>query len=903
MLLTWVHFLLSLLWLAVCCYGLLPNPQTVESTKLRFIASSHRFGTTLCANPISPIEDDGYSANQQKSNILSRFLQSMVLRRDPGVLVLVRHGETAMNYNKTFTGWIDTDLSETGMKEIKHAANLIIERGINIDVTYTSRLKRAIRSVWIMLIGLNAVYKPVYKSWRLNERMYGDLEGQSKVEMARKMGKKLVQGFRRGLLERPPPMQQQHPYWHGDEPKYADLGTDDKPLSESLQDTMDRTIPLWESRILPDLKAGKNVMIVAHANSLRGIVKHVDGISAQDIPDVHIPNAVPLVYKFQRRTMQPVTQPDAVAPLSGEFLEKSGLLKVALEKEARLSRGVPGFDRVQSVLPSSARVTASSSSSSSESSVSNSQLRPAAGTGFEEEVNYRPSWSAASTGPERDAAETPGAAELFSDTTATDYDDPSRATDMDWFKANSETKFDAVLAGLTRLLEMRGFMDKPSEDTNSPELLTNTTDADDPTVVEHREGETPGTFAVYTDALNSAKATNRTDWQASSAHTTKVAPPAQYIVITRHGKTHYNRLGIFTGWEDAPLADQGREEARAAGRLLRLHGIQFQIVYTSWLSRAIETAWLILDELDMLWLPINKTWRLNERMYGALTGMSKKMIAERHGKEQFKKWRRGYTNRPPPTSSFSSVYPGNDERYLNNELDIRYSFTESLIRSISHRKIEVHRKFPKTESLRDCMSRTIPYYTDVIVPQAIAQGKNVLISSSENAIRGLLMHLCNIPPDRIHEVEIPTGLPLIYNLDKKCIQLLDDGIERPDGPMSMLQEYNFGSSPELLFRPCDVGGGDKQDQCFLLYGEDGSSNLLYDPILRLPPQRHISISEIIDSFDGKPERVAAAAASDISGSRSITPAMMEADSSNAVSPEERIELTLKQRQMLENLDS
>ena len=209
---------------------------------------------------------------------------------------------------------------------------------------------------------------------------------------------------------------------------------------------------------------------------------------------------------------------------------------------------------------------------------------------------------------------------------------------------------------------------------------------------------------------------------------------------------------VFIGWEDAPLIDAGRAEARNAGRLLKRHGFQFDIVYTSWLSRAIETAWLVLDELDSLWLPISKSWRLNERMYGALTGMSKKMIAEQHGDEIFRKWRRGYDTRPPPTNSFSSVYPGNDDRYRN--VDIRYSLFETFIRSISHGRLELHRKLPKTESLKDCMSRTIPYYKNVIYPSSIAKGKNVLISSSENAIRGLLMDLCNIPTERIHEVEV-----------------------------------------------------------------------------------------------------------------------------------------------------
>jgi hypothetical protein len=148
------------------------------------------------------------------------------------------------------------------------------------------------------------------------------------------------------------------------------------------------------------------------------------------------------------------------------------------------------------------------------------------------------------------------------------------------------------------------------------------------------------------------------------------------IVIIRHGKTEHNKLGLFTGWEDAPLAKEGVLEARAAGRLLKLHGFEFDVIYTSWLSRAIETAWHVIDELDSLWLPIVKTWRLNERMYGKLTGLSKQMVKQRHGEEQFKAWRRGYRTAPPKVSSFSQHYPGNDPRYQKYLTDLRWSLRE-----------------------------------------------------------------------------------------------------------------------------------------------------------------------------------------------------------------------------------
>jgi len=272
------------------------------------------------------------------------------------------------------------------------------------------------------------------------------------------------------------------------------------------------------------------------------------------------------------------------------------------------------------------------------------------------------------------------------------------------------------------------------------------------------------------------------------------APPAretkQHVVIIRHGKTEHNKLGLFTGWEDAPLAKEGRAEATAAGQMLKRHGIAFDVVYSSWLSRAIETAWLVLTELDSLWVPVHKSWRLNERMYGALTGLSKKKTRAQYGDAQFKKWRRGYDTKPPAVDSFSPHYPGNDQRYVNNVIDVRVSLSETVVRAFAQRRLQLHRKLPRTESLKDCMDRTIPYWVNTIEREAIAKGKSVLVASSENAIRGLLMHLFAIPPERISEVEIPTGLPLVYDIEGNCLRLLE-------GEAS---DYNFGKGgAELLF--------------------------------------------------------------------------------------------------------
>jgi 2,3-bisphosphoglycerate-dependent phosphoglycerate mutase len=243
------------------------------------------------------------------------------------------------------------------------------------------------------------------------------------------------------------------------------------------------------------------------------------------------------------------------------------------------------------------------------------------------------------------------------------------------------------------------------------------------------------------------------------------------VVLIRHGRTPHNNFGLFTGWQDPPLADGGVDDARNAGRLLKQHSFEFDVVYTSWLTRAIQTAYYVLDELDCTWIPMVKSWRLNERMYGDLTGKSKKMIAHQFGDAQLRKWRRGYTVRPPAISSYSTEYPGNDVRRAKHFQDLPISWRETINRSIEQRRLVLHRKFPKTESLKDCMDRSIPFYTDRILTQAVQSGKRVLICSHENAIRGILKHLCSIPEEAMNQLHLPNGLPLIYNVKSECTSM------------------------------------------------------------------------------------------------------------------------------------
>jgi 2,3-bisphosphoglycerate-dependent phosphoglycerate mutase len=246
--------------------------KTQSHNQLSAFSTSENKPPCLNASNNKNIEDDGLgTANSRNtpssSSVFRTVFEKLQGKRQPGTLILVQHGETDWNHRELFTGWVDVDLSERGIREVEHAARLLLERGYTADITYTSMLKRAIRSSWIILNEINQIYRPIIKTWRLNERMYGALEGHSKPGLAKLFGEDTIQLWRgAGLTDRPPAMLENHLYWHGRERKYADLSSSLIPRTESLQDCIDRTIPLWISHILPDLQAGRNVMIVAHLN-------------------------------------------------------------------------------------------------------------------------------------------------------------------------------------------------------------------------------------------------------------------------------------------------------------------------------------------------------------------------------------------------------------------------------------------------------------------------------------------------------------------------------------------------------------------------------------------------------------------------------------------------------------
>ena len=214
------------------------------------------------------------------------------------------------------------------------------------------------------------------------------------------------------------------------------------------------------------------------------------------------------------------------------------------------------------------------------------------------------------------------------------------------------------------------------------------------------------------------------------------------IVLLRHGESAWNKENRFTGWTDVDLTEQGRAEAKTAGEVLKKEGFSFDLAYCSVLKRALRTLWIVLDELDELWIPVEKTWRLNERHYGALQGLNKSETAAKFGEDQVLVWRRSYDIPPPPLEKSDERFPGRDPRYQ----DVPEA------------------ELPLTECLKDTVDRFLPYWHEVIAPQ-VKVGKKVVIAAHGNSLRALVKYLDNLSEEEVLKLNIPTGVPLVYELD------------------------------------------------------------------------------------------------------------------------------------------
>jgi len=239
-------------------------------------------------------------------------------------LVLLRHGESTWNNENRFTGWTDVDLSEKGTEEARAGGALMAREGYDFDIVFTSVLKRAMRTAWLALDAMDRLWVPVQRSYRLNERHYGSLQGLNKAETAAKHGDEQVKVWRRSYDIPPPPLEKNDPRAPGQDVRYRDLLPEQLPLTECLKDTVDRVLPYWYETLAPAIRSGKRVLIAAHGNSLRALVKHLDNLSDADIIELNIPTGTPLVYELDQ----------ALRPIKHYYLGDQGAIAAAMAKVA-----------------------------------------------------------------------------------------------------------------------------------------------------------------------------------------------------------------------------------------------------------------------------------------------------------------------------------------------------------------------------------------------------------------------------------------------------------------------------------------------------------------------------------------------------------------------------------------
>ena len=236
------------------------------------------------------------------------------------------------------------------------------------------------------------------------------------------------------------------------------------------------------------------------------------------------------------------------------------------------------------------------------------------------------------------------------------------------------------------------------------------------------------------------------------------------IVLLRHGESVWNKENKFAGWTDVGLSEKGVEEAKESGRILKKDGYIFDVAFTSVLSRAIKTLWLVLEEMDLMWIPIHHSWRLNERHYGALQGLNKAETAEKYGMEQTQIWRRSYDVPPPALTRDDSRWPGNEPRYADLKPE----------------------EIPLTECLKDTVARFLPYWHQMIVP-AVKSGKRVVIAAHGNSLRALIKYLDKISDEKIVSMNIPTGIPLVYELDENLVPIRNYYLGDPEKVQAAIQ--------------------------------------------------------------------------------------------------------------------
>ena len=631
-----------------------------------------------------------------------------------GTLVLVRHGQSEWNLANRFTGWIDVDLTERGITEAREAGRMLASEGLKIDECFSSTLRRSIRTACLSLSGLDQCWVPLTKDARLNEQHCGSLTGHNKRELAKQFGADQVQSWRRKYDQAPPPIAADSPLQQmlvRDE-RYA-VHAAEVPSSECLADTCARVQSVFEERIRPLLLEGKTVLVVSHGNTLRALVKLLDGVEEDGTFHLDLPTASPVVYSLDAhaRPLAPVGfWGKSDVPRFGRFLmDEAAVLAAQSVMREQVTRDV------------------------AISTVSSSRGEGAAA------IATCPAWSA-----------------------------PTAAT----------TKFQVDGTGYvvrSMGVEMNNNAESESAGERAPDQEG-----------DAEEGELGGSSyfeaereRITRDARHELRslAERRPGGRGVGAGTEVVAT----VVLLRHGYSDFNARNVFTGWADPDLSNRGREEARLAGSILREAGVtRIERVYCSLLKRAIKTAWLMLDALEMQWVPVSYDWRLNERHYGALQGREKRACGDEYGFCQVARWRRGATDVPPPATpeTFDSI----DRRYEGVPV-------------------------PSSESLEQCSERMVPFLRGVLmrdVREAVEkrEAKRVamhggehdgyrvrkpagpppifVVASSENLLRSMIRELeGGLTEDQLASIDVPYATPLIFQLDKDLKPIASEWSDAP----------------------------------------------------------------------------------------------------------------------------
>ena len=629
-----------------------------------------------------------------------------------GRLVLVRHGQSEWNRANLFTGWVDVDLTEQGIAEAREAGKLLAAEDIAVDEVHTSYLRRAIRSAVLMLSTADQCWVPVHKHPQLNEQHSGMLTGQNKRRLAKEYGEAQVMAWRRRYNEKPPEIERENALQRAiqadERYDFLDGGV---PTSESFAMLCDRLDTVWRDTIVPALRAGRTVMVVSHGNSLRALVKCIDGVSEEDVYYLDLPTATPLLYEFD-----------------GDL----GHVRPPGWTSWRTWGDQPSAVRHGRFLVSMARVRAAQAAMRSQVS---------------KNIAYKT------------------------------------------FGAEVVTEAFAAQSAGRQLAQVEG------------------------------EGYTvrqmpPAYFFQESRRLEEAAKEDLKEFRMATSECRISGQKKRVrcaLVLLRHGQSAHNQDKIFTGWADPDLTNRGREEARLAGQLLKATGIKrIDGLYTSVLKRAVKTAWLALDEMDLQWTPIHNTWRLNERNYGALQGQVKGDCVEEYGLVQVQKWRRGYADQPPPWSDAA----------LRASMDRRYAAALAQFDDFP----------PRSESLRECTERLMPFYLEELRPAmkaAVARARAaslagfeyevpyVVVVASENVLRGLVMHLEGLGEAEVPLVDVPYAVPLVYQMDSSLKPIPSPWAEAP-----LKAGWYLGDPAKIRAVQAEIQAdlpeaSDEGDSCFL----------------------------------------------------------------------------------------